>query len=98
LNSHDRRRKRDPGRSRQDFRARPGGGLPRLDGAGGAARLAGWVRNLPDGEVEAVFCGAPDVVTAMLAACREGPRYAEVGQVRVVEEPAAAVAGPFEKF
>jgi acylphosphatase len=60
--------------------------------------LAGWVRNLPDGEVEAVFCGAPDVVTAMLAACREGPRYAEVGQVRVVEEPAAAVAGPFEKF
>ena len=46
--------------------------------------LAGWVRNLPDGDVEAVFSGPAEAVDAMLAACREGPRGARVTKVEVV--------------
>jgi len=35
--------------------------------------LEGWVRNLRDGTVEAVFFGPPDAVGAMIVACRHGP-------------------------
>jgi acylphosphatase len=44
--------------------------------------LEGWVRNLRDGSVEAVFAGAEDVVAAMLAACRRGPSLARVDDVQ----------------
>jgi acylphosphatase len=59
-----------------------------------ALGLSGWVRNLPDGDVEAVFSGTPDRVEAMLAACREGPRGARVETVEVVGR-AEPVSGPF---
>jgi len=51
--------------------------------AGTAARLGidGWVRNLPDGTVEALLAGPPDTVRAMLVACREGPRLALVAEI-----------------
>jgi acylphosphatase len=49
--------------------------------------VAGWVRNRPDGTVEAVFEGEPDAVEAMVAFCREGPRGAAVERVEVSEEP-----------
>ena len=48
--------------------------------------LAGYVRNLPDGRVEAVFCGATEVVDDMLDACRRGPRMAAVSKVATVPE------------
>jgi acylphosphatase len=48
--------------------------------------VAGWVRNNPDGSVEAAFEGEPDAVETMVAFCREGPRGAEVEQVEVSEE------------
>jgi len=49
---------------------------------------AGWVRNRPDGSVEAVFEGKPACVAAMLEFCRGGPRWARVDAVEeVVEEP-----------
>jgi acylphosphatase len=48
--------------------------------------VAGWVRNRPDGAVEAVFEGDPGAVEAMLAFCREGPRSARVDRVEVSEE------------
>ena len=53
-------------------------------------QLRGWVRNLRSGEVEAVFAGAASDVEAMLARCRQGPRYAVVASVKA--EPADAAA------
>ena len=40
--------------------------------------LRGWVRNLPDGRVEAVFEGAVPALEQMLAWCKTGPRGARV--------------------
>ncbi|HZT67968.1 MAG TPA: acylphosphatase [Acidimicrobiales bacterium] len=48
--------------------------------------VAGWVRNLSDGAVEAVFEGAADAVSAMVEWCRHGPPWAEVTDVELVEE------------
>jgi acylphosphatase len=48
--------------------------------------VAGWVRNNPDGTVEAVFEGDPDAVDAMVRFAHEGPRGAIVERVEVIEE------------
>ncbi len=40
--------------------------------------LAGWVRNQPDGSVEAVVAGPEPAVQALLTACRRGPLMARV--------------------
>ena len=59
-----------------------------------ALGLSGWVRNLANGDVEAVFSGPAEAVDAMLAACREGPRLARVEKVEIVGE-AESASGPF---
>ena len=43
--------------------------------------VKGWVRNLIDGRVEAVFEGTPDAVDRMVAWCHEGPPRAHVTDV-----------------
>lgn len=43
-----------------------------------ARGLDGWVRNLTDGSVEALFAGETEAVATMVAACREGPPSARV--------------------
>lgn len=43
--------------------------------------LAGWVRNLADGSVEAVLVGPVEAVDIVLHACRDGPHPARVDQV-----------------
>jgi acylphosphatase len=49
----------------------------------------GWVRNLEDGRVEAVFEGPEDDVEAMIEFCHEGSEAASVEEVDVtIEEPA----------
>ena len=50
--------------------------------------LSGWVRNVPDGSVEAVFEGDRDRIESILEWCRRGPGFAEVEDVDVAwEEP-----------
>jgi acylphosphatase len=51
--------------------------------------LAGYVRNLPDGRVEAVFEGPAEAVEGMIGWCRSGPRWAAVSGVEVREESPA---------
>jgi acylphosphatase len=48
-----------------------------------ALGLAGWVRNNPDGTVEAVLQGDRDRVDSMLVWCRRGPGAAYVEDVEV---------------
>ncbi len=49
--------------------------------------LNGWVRNLSDGRVEAVFHGAPGAVGAMTTACHQGPPSAQVSRVEAEPWP-----------
>jgi acylphosphatase len=57
--------------------------------------VTGWVRNVPDGRVEAVIEGEETAVDRMLAWCREGPRAARVDHVEVLSE---APTGEFQGF
>lgn len=58
--------------------------------------LKGWVRNLEDGRVEAVFCGLEAHVEAMIEFCHHGPRSAEVREVEVEEEKVDSTLPLFE--
>ena len=51
-----------------------------------ALGLGGFVRNTPDGLVEAAFEGDPAGVDAMVEWCRTGPPLAAVERVEVSEE------------
>lgn len=53
-----------------------------------ALGVDGWVRNLPDGSVEAVLEGEPGIVAELTAFCRVGPPGARVDRVEEhAEEP-----------
>ncbi len=57
--------------------------------------VTGWVRNLPDGRVEAVFEGEKSDVEEMLSFCRRGPPGAIVKNIKIYwEEP----TGEFKDF
>lgn len=57
--------------------------------------VKGWVRNLPDGRVEAVLEGDREQVEKVLEFCRRGPPGAEVDDVEVKWEN---YSGEFSKF
>ena len=57
--------------------------------------LTGWVRNLPDGRVEALAEGSREAVESLLAWCKKGPRMARVDEARVSWEPHR---GEFQEF
>lgn len=48
--------------------------------------ITGWVKNLPDGRVEAVVQGKKDEVTKLIELCQKGPLLSEVESVDVREE------------
>jgi len=48
--------------------------------------VRGWVRNLADGRVEAVFEGEKESVDKMVGWCSKGPVYARVAGVGVIPE------------
>lgn len=57
--------------------------------------LTGWVKNLRDGRVEAIFEGSRENVDEMIKFCNEGPPAANVKNVEVKwEDP----TGKFEDF
>jgi acylphosphatase len=58
--------------------------------------VAGWVKNLPDGRVEAVFEGEKEAVEALLQWCRRGPPSAAVSEVAVEWEPHRGEFASFE--
>jgi acylphosphatase len=55
--------------------------------------LSGFVRNLTDGRVEAVFEGDPARVDDMVEWCRTGPTWAMVESVESREEQPAGDTG-----
>ena len=55
----------------------------------------GWVRNLPDGNVEAVMEGPAASVASLLEWCRQGPRMARVDKLDVIAE---AYVGEYDSF
>ena len=55
--------------------------------------VAGWVRNRPDGAVEAVFEGEPEAVERLIRFARKGPRGAQVERVDVAEEEPEGLRG-----
>ena len=50
------------------------------------AGVGGWVRNRPDGRVEACFEGEEDAVARLVSWCRVGPRHALITSVEVTDE------------
>ncbi len=61
----------------------------------GLSGVTGWVRNMHDGRVEAVFEGEQSSVERMVAWCHEGPSYASVESVETVAEE---YRGEFDGF
>lgn len=47
--------------------------------------VTGWVRNRPDGSVEAIVQGAPTAVDALVAWARVGPPQARVERIVLTE-------------
>lgn len=58
-----------------------------------SAGVAGWVRNTPDGAVEAVFEGEPEAVDELVEFSRRGPSRAEVAAAEVFEEEPEGLSG-----
>ena len=58
-----------------------------------SASVSGWVRNTPEGTVEAVFEGDPSSVDEMIELCRRGPSRADVAAVEVVDEEPEGLSG-----
>jgi len=57
--------------------------------------LKGWVKNRPDGSVEALFEGDETAINRMLKWCWKGPLLARVNNVEVQEEPSEGTLKDF---
>lgn len=57
--------------------------------------ISGWVKNLPDGRVEAVFDGEEENVRELIDRCKEGPK---AGYVKSMEEKEIKEKGTSKGF
>ncbi|MCW4017159.1 MAG: acylphosphatase [Candidatus Bathyarchaeota archaeon] len=57
--------------------------------------VTGWIRNLPNGKLEAVFEGEKEAVDAAVEFCRHGPNRAVITEFDVKQEP---FTGEFQDF
>lgn len=57
--------------------------------------VTGWVKNLPDGRVEAVFEGEKEKILKMLELCEQGPPSARVENIQVFWEEFKGEFGDF---
>ena len=55
--------------------------------------ISGWVRNLPDGAVEAVADGSPDALARFQEELRSGPTLAVVDTVRAADADPEVLEG-----
>jgi acylphosphatase len=55
--------------------------------------INGWIRNLRDGRVEAIFEGSSSPIEEMIRWCHQGPPVAQVSQVVVEYESAEGIKG-----
>ena len=55
--------------------------------------VAGWVRNRPDGTVEAVFEGNAEAIECLVDFCHRGPRGAQVERVEALDEEPEGLSG-----
>ncbi len=58
-------------------------------------RVTGWIRNLRDGGVEAIFEGEKEDVNEMIRFCEKGPPGAQVTSIQKTWEE---YTGEFENF
>ncbi len=59
-------------------------------------QVSGWIRNLPDGRVEAIFEGKKVVVEGLIEFCRKGPPFARVTGVEVFWEDYTGIVSSFQ--
>ena len=57
--------------------------------------ITGWVKNLPDGRVEAVFEGEKSKVEELINRTKKGPMFAKVDELKVISEE---YKGEFDNF
>lgn len=55
--------------------------------------VSGWVRNLPDGRVEVMAAGSPQLVEQLEAWLRHGPERARVDELIIEDLPWQLYAG-----
>jgi len=48
--------------------------------------INGWIKNLPDGRVEAIFEGDEESVNKILEFCKKGPEGALVTNIEIIQE------------
>lgn len=58
--------------------------------------LRGWVRNMPDGRVEALFAGTRKSIETAIEQCRQGPPASHVDNVDIEWDPGLEDPGPFK--
>ena len=77
-----------------DFRSSSGGGLQfETREREIALGIVGWVRNLPDGRVEAVISGAAMPIDSMMKWFYNGPPAAKVTAVETEQQPIQSFEG-----